>query len=44
MAKRKTFKKKTTARAKAHGRSVYKVKGGYRLASKKAKRKTRRRR
>jgi len=31
MAKRKTFKKKATARKKAHGRSVYKVKGGYRL-------------
>lgn len=44
MAKRKTFKKKSTAKAKAHGRSVYKVKGGYRLAKKSAKRSTRRRR
>lgn len=34
MAKRKTFKKKSTARAAARraGKSVYKVKGGYRLA------------
>jgi hypothetical protein len=33
---RKTFKKKTTARraAKKSGRSVYKVKGGYRLGKK----------
>lgn len=33
MAKRKTFRKKATARkaAKRSGRSVYKVKGGYRL-------------
>ena len=31
MAKRKTFRKKRTAQAKAHGRKVYKVKGGYRL-------------
>jgi len=31
MATRKTFKKKINARKAAHGRSVYKVKGGYRL-------------
>jgi len=43
MAKRKTFKKKATARKKSHGRSVYKVKGGYRLA-KKGKSSRRRRR
>lgn len=42
MAKRKTFKKKSTARRKAHGRSVYKVKGGYRLAKKKTHRRRRR--
>lgn len=29
--KRKTFKRKATAKRKAHGRSVYKVKGGWRL-------------
>jgi len=29
---RKTFKKKSTAKRAAKGRSVYKVKGGYRLA------------
>lgn len=28
---RKTYKKKSTAKKKAKGRSVYKVKGGYRL-------------
>jgi hypothetical protein len=34
MAKRKTFKKKSTAKAAARRlhKSVYKVKGGYRLA------------
>jgi len=42
MAKRKTFKKKTSAKRKAHGRSVYKVKGGYRVG--RAKRMRRRRR
>jgi hypothetical protein len=42
MAKRKTFKKKATARKKAHGRSVYKVRGGYRLAKKKSRRRHRR--
>ena len=42
MAKRKTFKKKSTAHRKAHGRSVYKVKGGYRLAKKKSRRRRRR--
>jgi hypothetical protein len=43
MAKRKTFKKKASAKRAAHGKSVYKVKGGYRLAKKKGKRKSRRR-
>lgn len=28
---RKTFKRKATAKRKAHGRSVYKVRGGWRL-------------
>ena len=42
MAKRKTFKKKSTAKAKAHGRSVYKVKGGYRLSCKKRSHRRRR--
>lgn len=28
---RKTFKKKGSAKKAAHGRSVYKVKGGYRI-------------
>lgn len=41
MAKRKTFKKKTNARKAAHGRSVYKVKGGYRLAKKTSRRRRR---
>jgi hypothetical protein len=31
MAKRKTFKKKGSAKKKAHGRSIYHVKGGWRL-------------
>ena len=31
---RKTFKKKGSAKKAAHGRSVYKVKGGYRLGKK----------
>lgn len=30
-SKRKTFKRKATAKRKAHGRSVYKVRGGWRL-------------
>lgn len=29
---RKTFKKKSSAKNAAHGRSVYKVKGGYRIS------------
>ena len=43
MAKRKTYKKKATARkaAKQRGGSVYKVKGGYRVAKKTAKRRRR---
>jgi hypothetical protein len=40
MARRKTFKKKASAKRKAHGRSVYKVRGGYRIG--KAKRRRRR--
>ena len=32
---RKTFKKKTSAKRKAHGKSVYKVKGGYRISRRK---------
>jgi len=32
---RKTYKKKSSAKNKAHGRPVYKVKGGYRLGRKK---------
>jgi len=32
---RKTFKKKGSAKKAAKGRSVYKVKGGYRLGKKK---------
>jgi hypothetical protein len=39
---RKTFKKKGTAKKAAHGRGVYKVKHGYRLA-RKTKRARRRR-
>jgi len=40
---RKTFRKKATAKKAAHGRSVYKVKHGYRLA-KKSRKSTRSRR
>jgi hypothetical protein len=32
---RKTFKKKASAKRAAHGRSVYKVKKGYRLGCRK---------
>ena len=32
---RKTFKKKTTAKRAAKGKSVYKVKGGYRVRRRK---------
>jgi len=42
MAMRKTFKKKGNAKKAAHGRSVYKVKGGYRLAKKTKGRRRRR--
>lgn len=36
---RKTYKKKTTARAaRPKGASIYKVKGGYRISRKKRKR------
>lgn len=45
MAKRKTYKKKSSAkRAKRKGQSIYKVKGGYRIARKRRKRRCRRRR
>jgi hypothetical protein len=43
MAKRKTFKRKATAKAKARGRTVYKVKAGWRLG-RKSKSSSRRRR
>jgi len=46
MLKRKTYKKKSTAKkAKTKGRSVYKVKGGWRISKKRktTKRKSRRR-
>jgi hypothetical protein len=41
---RKTFKKKTSAKKKAHGKSVYKVKGGWRVshAHRRKRRKARR--
>jgi hypothetical protein len=42
MAKRKTFKKKGSAKKAAHGRGVYKVKGGYRLAKKTTRRRRKR--
>jgi hypothetical protein len=43
MAKRKksrrtTYKKKTSAKRKAKGRSVYKVKGGWRIGKRRKKR------
>lgn len=40
MAKRKTYKKKSTARAAARkrGGSCYKVKGGYRVSKKRSRR------
>ncbi len=41
---RKTYKKKTNAKKHAHGRSVYKVKHGWRLTKKKSKSHSRRRR
>jgi len=37
-SRRKTFKKKTTAKRAARGRGVYKVKGGYRISRKKKRR------
>lgn len=39
---RKTFKKKSSAKRKAHGRKVYKVKGGWRLGKKQSSRRRRR--
>lgn len=35
---RKTYKKKSSAKRKAHGGSVYKVKKGYRVSRKKRRR------
>ncbi len=39
---RKTFKRKKTAKRAAHGRTVYKVKHGWRLAKKSKSRRRRR--
>jgi len=39
---RKTFKKKGSAKRAAHGRGVYKVKGGYRISRVKKRRRRRR--
>ena len=36
---RKKFKKKTSAKRAAHGRPVYKVKGGYRIGCRRKRRK-----
>ena len=44
MAKRKTYKKKSSARRKAHGRSIYKVRGGWHIGKRKRKRRRRKRR
>ena len=39
MAKRKTYKKKSSAKnARKKGQSIYKVKGGYRISRKRRKR------
>ncbi len=44
MGKRKTYKKKSTAKnARKKGQSLYKVKGGYRLSVKKRRRRRRKR-
>ena len=40
---RKTYKKKTSAQRAAKGRSVYKVKAGYRISAGRKKRRRRRR-
>lgn len=40
---RKTYKKKSSAKRKAKGRSVYKVKGGYRIGKSKKRRRRRKR-
>jgi hypothetical protein len=42
-SRRKTYRKKSTAKRAARGRSVYKVRGGYRLACKKHSRRRHRR-
>ena len=39
---RKTFRKKSTAKRAAHGRGLYKVKHGWRLAKKHSSRRRRR--
>ena len=40
---RKTYKKKSSAKnARKKGQSIYKVKGGYRISTKRSKRKRRR--
>lgn len=39
---RKKYKKKTSAKRAAHGRPVYKVKGGYSIGKRRAKRRRRR--
>ncbi len=45
MAKRKTYRKKSSARkARRKGQSIYKVKGGYRLSKSKRKKSRRRKR
>jgi hypothetical protein len=38
---RKKFKKKTSAKRAAHGRSVYKVKGGWSLGKRRKRRRRR---
>jgi len=43
ISRRKTYKKKTSARkAKRKGQSIYKVKGGWRVSTKRRRRKRRR--
>lgn len=44
MAKRKTYKKKSTAKkARKKGQSIYKVKGGYKLTKRRKAKKRKRR-
>jgi hypothetical protein len=40
-SRRKTYRKKTSAKRKAKGGSVYKVKGGWRVSRKRRKRRRR---